>query len=58
MSLPPLQDVPPPGGFTETIRYQRYLPKRGPSGLVIFAGVFAMMGYGWYWVAQGNDEKR
>lgn len=55
---PGVQDLPPPGGFPETIQYKRYLPRRGPSGLVIFAAAFGVMGYGWYWVAKANAERR
>ncbi|KAI9098915.1 GRIM-19 protein-domain-containing protein [Phlyctochytrium arcticum] len=53
-----VQDLPPPGGFPQTIQYKRYLPRRGPSGLVIFVASFAVMGYGWYWVAKANAERR
>ncbi|KAJ3147133.1 hypothetical protein HDU86_008129 [Geranomyces michiganensis] len=53
-----VQDLAPKGGFPETIQYKRYLPRRGPSGLVIFAAAFGVMGYGWYWVAQANAERR
>ncbi|KAI8823559.1 GRIM-19 protein-domain-containing protein [Fimicolochytrium jonesii] len=52
------QDMPPPGGFPETIQYKRYLPRRGPSGVVMFIATFGIMGYGWYWVAQANAERR
>ncbi|KAJ1568108.1 hypothetical protein HK096_007551 [Nowakowskiella sp. JEL0078] len=52
------QDLPPPGGFPRTIRYERYIPKRGPSGAVIFAAIFGIMGYGWYWTALSNAERR
>ncbi|KAJ3040686.1 hypothetical protein HDV00_010579 [Rhizophlyctis rosea] len=45
---PSVQDMPPPGGFPQTIRYERYLPRRGPSGVVMFGGLFLIMGYGWY----------
>ncbi|KAI8920963.1 GRIM-19 protein-domain-containing protein [Powellomyces hirtus] len=55
---PIVQDLPPSGGFPETIQYKRYLPRRGPSGLVIFAAAFGVMGYGWYWVAKANAERR
>ncbi|KAJ3187040.1 hypothetical protein HDU85_007078 [Gaertneriomyces sp. JEL0708] len=57
-AVPPVQDLPPAGGFPETIQYKRYLPRRGPSGLVIFTAAFAVMGYGWYWVAKANAERR
>jgi NADH dehydrogenase (ubiquinone) 1 alpha subcomplex subunit 13 len=51
------QDLPPKGGFSE-IKYRRYLPKRGPSGLVIVAGVTAVSAFGFYKVYQGNIERR
>jgi hypothetical protein len=50
------QDMPP--HMPQTIRYKRYLPNRGPSGAVIFLSAFAVMGYGWYWVAKSNAERR
>ncbi|KND01408.1 uncharacterized protein SPPG_03217 [Spizellomyces punctatus DAOM BR117] len=53
-----VQDLPPQGGFPDTIQYKRYLPRRGPSGLVIFVAAFGVMGYGWYWVAKANAERR
>jgi NADH dehydrogenase (ubiquinone) 1 alpha subcomplex subunit 13 len=60
MTHPPLkqQDLPPEGGFPGTIRYQRYLPSRGPSGLVLFSGMLGIMAYGWYWLSLTNQEKR
>ena len=53
-----MQDLPPQGGFPTTIRYQRYIPRRGPSGAVILAGAFLLMGYGWIEVAKGHEERR
>ncbi len=58
--LPPVaykQDLPPSGGYAP-IRYKRNLPARGPGGLAIFAGVFAICGFGFYRVMQGNLEQR
>ncbi|KAI7870955.1 GRIM-19 [Spinellus fusiger] len=52
-----VQDSPPAEGFSE-VRYRRYLPKRGPSGLALFAGITAVCTYGFYKLAQGNLEKR
>jgi NADH dehydrogenase (ubiquinone) 1 alpha subcomplex subunit 13 len=40
------------------VRYQRYLPKRGPSGAVLIASLFGVMTYGWIKVKQGNMERR
>lgn len=53
----PTQDMPPSGGYSQ-VRYRRYLPKRGPSGAVIIAGVAAFCTFGFYRVAQGNLERR
>ena len=54
---PKSRDMPPPGGF-ESIKYKRNLPFRGPSGIVVLAGVFAVCGFGFYRLGQGNLEKR
>lgn len=51
------QDLPPAEGFPE-VKYRRYLPKRGPSGLVILAGITALSTFGFYRVSQGNLERR
>ncbi|KAI8145805.1 GRIM-19 [Fennellomyces sp. T-0311] len=51
------QDLPPSGGYSE-VRYRRYLPKKGPSGLVIIGGMAACMAFGFYRVTQGNLERR
>ncbi|AFR97109.1 NADH dehydrogenase (ubiquinone) 1 alpha subcomplex 13 [Cryptococcus neoformans C23] len=51
------QDMPPPGGY-ETLRYKRNLPLKGPSGAVLFGGVFAICIAGFYRLGQGNVEKR
>ncbi|KAJ1898015.1 hypothetical protein LPJ66_003016 [Kickxella alabastrina] len=56
-SAAPSQDMPPKGGFS-SIRYERRLPKRGPSGVGMFAIAGAIMGYGWYKLYQGLDERR
>jgi NADH dehydrogenase (ubiquinone) 1 alpha subcomplex subunit 13 len=52
-----VQDLPPNGGFPTTIRYQRNIPQKGPSGLVIFVGVLAVMGYGFYNTTESNKER-
>ncbi|KAG0163426.1 hypothetical protein DFQ28_000383 [Apophysomyces sp. BC1034] len=57
MSVHGTQDLPPAGGYPE-VRYKRYLPKKGPSGLVLLAGVAAVSAFGFYKVAQGNLERR
>ncbi|KAI9346267.1 GRIM-19 protein-domain-containing protein [Obelidium mucronatum] len=51
-----IQDPRP--AMPETIQFTRYYPRRGPSGAVIFLGVFAVMGAGWYFVAENNHERR
>ncbi len=45
--MPIVQDAPPPGGFP-SIRIERRLPSTGPTGVAIFAGLAAIMGYGFY----------
>ena len=57
-TLEMVQDLPPAGGFPNAIRYQRYLPQRGPSGLLIFLTVAGFMGYGWTWFSLSLKEKR
>ncbi|KZT62786.1 hypothetical protein CALCODRAFT_425276, partial [Calocera cornea HHB12733] len=51
------RDMPPVGGF-EPIRYQRYLPFKGPSGAVIFGVAFLISGFGIYYAGMSNREKR
>ncbi|KAJ2808175.1 hypothetical protein H4R20_000978 [Coemansia guatemalensis] len=51
------QDMPPSGGF-KAFRYERRLPKRGPSGIGMFAICGSIMAYGWYRVYLGLDERR
>ncbi|KAJ3010837.1 UNVERIFIED_CONTAM: hypothetical protein HDU68_001947, partial [Siphonaria sp. JEL0065] len=51
-----VQDQRP--AMPQTIKFTRYYPRRGPSGAVIFLGVFGIMGAGWYYVAQNNAERR
>lgn len=50
--------MPPPGGFPQTIRYQRYLPNRGPSGAVLFLAAAGIMTAGWFWVHDANTERK
>ncbi|KAI9312385.1 GRIM-19 [Dichotomocladium elegans] len=57
MSARGTQDLPPAGGYGQ-VRYRRYLPNRGPSGLVIMAGITAFCAFGFYRVGQGNLERR
>ncbi|KAL2917568.1 hypothetical protein HK105_202853 [Polyrhizophydium stewartii] len=52
------QDLPPAGGFPETVHYKRYLPARGPSGAVMILGVLGIMVYGWNSLAKANAENR
>ncbi|ORY33597.1 hypothetical protein BCR33DRAFT_519843 [Rhizoclosmatium globosum] len=51
-----VQDRPPL--MPETIKFTRYYPRRGPSGAVVFIGMFSVMGVGWYYTAQNNHERR
>jgi len=50
-----IQDMPPPGGYPE-ISYRKGIRPRGPSGLVIWASIFAMTTIGFY--SLGNTSKR
>lgn len=58
MSTIPQQDLPPAGGFPTPVRYARNLPRRGPSGAVIFAVGIATMAYGFSQMGKLNEEKR
>lgn len=51
------RDMPPAGGY-ESVRYKRNLPVRGPSGVMIFAGVMAISAFGFWRYGQGNIEKK
>ncbi|KAF9434387.1 hypothetical protein BGZ76_008102 [Entomortierella beljakovae] len=57
MSALPQQELPRPGGFPE-IRYKRYVPKIGPSGLALFTGITVVSVLGLYRTGQGNLERR
>jgi len=46
-----VQDMPPPGGYPE-INIKRRTPARGPSGLQIWLGFTAVVGYGFYQLGQ------
>ncbi|RKP03378.1 hypothetical protein CXG81DRAFT_9676 [Caulochytrium protostelioides] len=52
------QDMPPPGGFPKTIKFRRYLPKRGPSGLVILGLLGASMTWAWSNILDTRREKK
>ncbi|KNE66686.1 hypothetical protein AMAG_11186 [Allomyces macrogynus ATCC 38327] len=54
---PYVQDMPPQGGFAR-VQYKRNIPARGPSGAALFAGLTALVAYGWYWNIQGIRERR
>ena len=54
----PIQDMPPPQGFPSTIRYQRYIPSRGPSGAILFSIITATTLYGFYELSFIKNEER
>ncbi|EPQ28255.1 uncharacterized protein PFL1_04082 [Pseudozyma flocculosa PF-1] len=56
-TVPFRQDLPPQGGY-QPIRYKRNLPGKNPSGIAVFGAMFAICGYGFYKVGQGNLEQR
>mmetsp|Transcript_11071 Transcript_11071/g.17717 ORF Transcript_11071/g.17717 Transcript_11071/m.17717 type:complete len:102 (-) Transcript_11071:239-544(-) len=47
------QDMPPPGGFPK-VRWKRNIPKSRFNGPMIYAGFFAITGYGLWRVVTGN----
>ena len=51
-----IQDVAPPGGF-KPFAYKRAIPNRGPGPLVLFGGALFAIGYGYYRIGQGNQER-
>lgn len=52
------QEMPPPGGF-KRFKYTRGVPvSRGPPGWSLFAGTILMTSLGYYYVGQGNKERR
>ena len=51
------QDMPPKGGYPK-IDFVRRLRNRGPSGAMIWAGIFGMTFYGFYQIGITNEEKR
>jgi hypothetical protein len=51
------QDLPPEGGF-RPITYAKNVPKRGPPGIVLFAGTIAIVAYGFSRVIKGNQQRR
>lgn len=51
------QDSAPKGGYPE-FRFERHLPRRGPSGLVLLLGGAAAMAVGFAFVVRGNKQRR
>ena len=51
------QDLPPKSGFNP-IQYQRNLPKKGPTSVVLLMGLGSIMGYGWYQYMKGFKEQQ
>ncbi|RKP06029.1 GRIM-19 [Thamnocephalis sphaerospora] len=51
------QDLPRPGGYP-SIRYQRNMPARGPSGFAIFVGTALVCGFGFWRAIEGIKERR
>ena len=51
------QEVAPKGGFP-AIRTRRVLPRRGPSGAMLFAVAAGIIGYGFSRVGAGNKARR
>ena len=51
------QDMPPKGGYPK-IDFVRRLGNRGPTGAMIWAGIFGMTFWGFYQIGVTNEEKR
>jgi NADH dehydrogenase (ubiquinone) 1 alpha subcomplex subunit 13 len=51
------QDMPPKGGYPK-IDFIRRLGNRGPTGAMIWAGIFGMTFWGFYQIGVTNEEKR
>jgi len=57
LNLPPIQDMPPEGGYRK-IDFGKYYPKgRGPAGWQLWLGASTMIMYGFYQVGQTNIAK-
>ncbi|KAJ1991435.1 hypothetical protein H4R33_001356 [Dimargaris cristalligena] len=57
MSSIPTQDIGAPGKYP-AFRYQRYLPKRGPSGAALFLGLLGVVSFGMYHHLESKKEWR
>eukprot|EP00112_Aurelia_sp_Birch-Aquarium-sp1_P013929 Seg298.35 transcript_id=Seg298.35/GoldUCD/mRNA.D3Y31 product="NADH dehydrogenase" protein_id=Seg298.35/GoldUCD/D3Y31 len=55
--IPYKQDLPPRSGYPG-IEFARNLPKRGPSGIALFAGCGLVMAYGFTNVIMFNRKMR
>mmetsp|Transcript_9489 Transcript_9489/g.13468 ORF Transcript_9489/g.13468 Transcript_9489/m.13468 type:complete len:134 (+) Transcript_9489:77-478(+) len=55
-NLPPIQDMPPPGGFPK-VDTVRAFPRRGPKGWQLWAGLTVSIGYGFYQIGKTNRER-
>eukprot|EP00542_Grammatophora_oceanica_P016001 CAMPEP_0194040014 /NCGR_PEP_ID=MMETSP0009_2-20130614/12077_1 /TAXON_ID=210454 /ORGANISM="Grammatophora oceanica, Strain CCMP 410" /LENGTH=108 /DNA_ID=CAMNT_0038683021 /DNA_START=79 /DNA_END=402 /DNA_ORIENTATION=- len=54
-NLPPVQDMPPPGGYPK-VDLVRAVPSRGPKGWQIWAGAALMIAWGFNRVGKTNRE--
>mmetsp|Transcript_3408 Transcript_3408/g.7663 ORF Transcript_3408/g.7663 Transcript_3408/m.7663 type:complete len:134 (-) Transcript_3408:349-750(-) len=54
--LPPIQDMPPPGGFPK-IDTLRAFPVRGPTGWQIWMGASLTIMYGFYQIGRTNRQR-
>jgi len=52
-----IQDMPPKGGYAP-VNVARGIPFKGPSSAAILVGLTALMGYGWYRVAEISKKNR
>mmetsp|Transcript_27905 Transcript_27905/g.34440 ORF Transcript_27905/g.34440 Transcript_27905/m.34440 type:complete len:134 (+) Transcript_27905:61-462(+) len=52
-NLPPIQDMPPPGGYKK-VDMRTVFPTRGPKGWQIWTGASLVIAYGFYQIGQTN----
>jgi len=53
---PPVQDMPPPGGYPP-ITYTSQNKPRGPPGWAIWLGAISFISFGFFRVGQTNKER-
>lgn len=57
MSAQTVQDGPPPGGYPK-IDYRRALPRRGPSGFVMWTAAVSVFTFGMALMIRGREIEK